>query len=77
VFFLETEQTQPTFRGKAWSQVDARLALGTGDGRWEAAVFGTNLTNDRHLSQITAFFGLPNASVNDPRTFGVQLNYKY
>jgi iron complex outermembrane receptor protein len=77
VFFLETQQNQPTFHEGPWSQVDARLALAASDGKWEVAAFGSNLLDDRHLSQITAFFALPNASVNEPRTFGLQLNLKY
>lgn len=77
VFFLETQQNQSTYKEGDWSQVDARLGLESADGRWEAAVFGTNLTDDRHLSQITAFFALPNASVNDPRMVGVQFNLRY
>lgn len=77
VYFLETQQNRSTFHEGPWSQIDARLALASANDKWEVALFGSNLTDDRHLSQITAFFALPNASVNEPRTLGVQLNLKY
>lgn len=77
VFFLETQQQAPTFRGQAWEEVDARIALGSLNDSWEVALFGRNLFNDRHFSQITAFFGLPNAALNEPRKVGVQLSAKF
>lgn len=77
VFFLETQQNTPTYRGAAWTEIDARLALAGQADRWEVAVFGRNLNDNRHLSQVTSFFGLPNASVNEPRKIGVQFGIKY
>jgi iron complex outermembrane receptor protein len=73
VYFLETQQQAPTYQGSAWTELDARFALaGEGD-RWSLALYGRNLLNDRHFSQITAFFGLPNGALNDPRRVGLQL----
>ena len=77
VFFLETQQQAQTYRGQAWETVDARLALGDPDDKWEVSLFAKNLTNNRHFSQITAFFGLPNAALNEPRKFGIQFSAKY
>ena len=72
VSFLETARRSETFRGGAWNQVDLRLAIGDADDAWEVAAFVRNLTNDRHLTQVTAFFGLPNGAINPPRSAGLQ-----
>lgn len=77
VYFLETQQQQSTYVGQPWEEVDLRLALGTADDRWEVALFARNLTDNRRFSQVTAFFGLPNAAFNEPRKFGIQLSAKY
>jgi len=76
-YFLETQQQSPTFQGSGWTEYDARMTLaGEGD-HWKVSLFGRNLGDNRHFTQITAFFGLPNGAVNDPRTFGVELAVKY
>lgn len=77
VFFLETQQNKPTYRGDGWSTWDARIALKPGAGNWELAAFVQNITDERHFSQVTSFFGLPNAALNEPRKIGVQVNWKY
>lgn len=77
VYFLETQQQQSTFRGDGWAEIDARISLAGAADKWEVAVFGKNLNDNRHLSQVTAFFGLPNASVNEPRKVGIQFAVKY
>jgi iron complex outermembrane receptor protein len=76
-YFLETQQQSPTFQGSGWTEYDARASLaGPGD-HWKVSLFGRNLFDNRHFTQITAFFGLPNGAVNDPRTIGVELAVKY
>lgn len=77
VFFLETQQDKPTYRGDSWSNFDARVALKPADSNWEVAAFVQNITDERHFSQVTAFFGLPNGALNEPRKIGVQVNWKY
>ncbi|TPW05475.1 MAG: TonB-dependent receptor, plug [Alphaproteobacteria bacterium] len=77
VFFLETQQQASTFQGSGWTEVDARIALAAPGDRWELALFGKNLFDDRHFSQITAFFGLPNGALNDPQRVGIQLSARY
>ena len=77
VFFLETQQQAPTFRGEDWQEVDARVAFGAADDRWTASLFVKNAFNDRHFSQVSAFFGLPNGALNEPRRFGAQLDVAF
>lgn len=77
VFFLETQQDKPTYRGKGWSNWDARIALKPANSNWELAAFVQNITDERHFSQVTSFFGMPNGALNEPRKIGVQVNWKY
>ena len=76
VFFLETRQDADTYRAKAWAELDGRLSLINSAG-WELAVYGKNLTDNRHLSQVSSLFGLPVAALNEPRRFGVQARYSF
>jgi iron complex outermembrane receptor protein len=77
VFFLETQQQAPTFRGQAWEEVDARIAIGDRDDRWTLSAFAKNAFDNRHFSQVAAFFGLPNGALNEPRRFGAQLDVAF
>ncbi|HEX8400800.1 MAG TPA: TonB-dependent receptor [Allosphingosinicella sp.] len=77
VFFLETQQQAPTFRGSAWEEVDARISIGERDENWTVSLFVKNAFDDRHFSQVAAFFGLPNGALNEPRRFGAQLDLNF
>jgi iron complex outermembrane receptor protein len=77
VFFLETQQQAPTFRGEPWEEVDARVAFGDANDRWTASLFVKNAFDNRHFSQVSAFFGLPNGALNEPRRFGAQLDVAF
>jgi iron complex outermembrane receptor protein len=52
---------------------DARLAVGADDDKWEVAVWGRNLSDDRHVVQglDVASLGFGNRNYNAPRTYGV------
>lgn len=73
VFFLEIAQDEPTFRADDWHEVDLRLSLSPPDGRWQLAVFGDNVTDQRRITQVTPLGGFPVAAVNEPARWGVQL----
>ena len=77
VFFLETQQQSPTFRERAWDEVDARIGFGDRAENWTVSVYVKNAFDDRHFSQVSAFFGLPNGALNDPRRFGAQLDVAF
>ena len=53
-----------------------RLGLSDADERWEIALFGRNVLDERHVTQVAPFNGFPVASVNMPAQFGAQLSYK-
>lgn len=77
VFFLETNQTQPTFRSGNWHQIDLRLSFMSPDERWEIAVFGQNITDERHITQITQLGSFPNAAINEPAKWGGQISVNF
>lgn len=53
-----------------------RLGYRADGGRWEAAVFGRNITNDRSLEGGIDFNNLT-GFVNDPRTWGVEVKANF
>jgi iron complex outermembrane recepter protein len=76
VFFSETNQDTRSFIGAGWDELDVRLGLSDADERWEIALFGRNVLDERHVTQVAPFNGFPVASVNMPAQFGAQLSYK-
>ncbi|MEM9751602.1 MAG: TonB-dependent receptor, partial [Pseudomonadota bacterium] len=77
VFFLETNQDASTFSNDSWNEVNLRFSVADADGRWEAAVFGQNVTDERYVTQVTALGGFPNASVSEPAKWGGQITLRY
>jgi iron complex outermembrane receptor protein len=77
VFFLETQQQAPTFRERGWEEVDARVGFGDRAEKWTLSLYVKNAFDNRHFSQVSAFFGLPNGALNDPRRVGAQLDVAF
>jgi len=64
----------------AYNLVNLRVALGSVDGRWEVALIGKNLTNERPYISATVplllsgpFYG----NLQPPRTYALQVKVKY
>lgn len=53
-----------------------RLGYATADGKWDAAVFARNITDDESLEGGIDFINLT-GFVNDPRTIGVELKTRF
>lgn len=77
VFFYQTDQDLSTFRGDSVGELDARIALSPDAESWSVAIFGRNLTDERVVTSVTPSFSYPVATLNDPRTIGLQLSYKF
>lgn len=77
VFFLETNQTQTTYKSDSSSQLDLRFTLRPGDARWEGSLFLLNATDDRSITQVTALGSYPNAALNAPRQWGAEFIYRW
>lgn len=58
---------------------NGRIALSDADSHWEFALWGRNLSNKRYEVQGTdlATLGIVNKIHNAPRTYGVELSYRY
>lgn len=77
--FLDVD-LDPLVRQSAYGKINARIAIGDKDGRWEAAVFGRNLTNRAtYTFSVDAPLGAGAfmASIEERRIVGVQLRYRY
>ena len=63
----------PLISAGNWWVFDARFAIGDADDRWEIAVWGRNLSDNRHVVQglDVASLGFGNRNYNAPRTYGV------
>lgn len=60
--------------------VRARVTWETADGRWQLAVFGTNLTDERYtLSGVDSLnsLGFADAQFGPPREWGLQASYRF
>ncbi len=59
-----------------WHRLDARASLAFGNGV-EVYAFGRNLTDERHPVNGFRFGGIVTVTVNDPRTYGAGLSFKF
>jgi iron complex outermembrane receptor protein len=59
--------------------VGGRIALRSDDGRWEAAIFGRNLTAERYVNYAVDLsdFGFIEQNIGEPRSFGVEFKVAY
>jgi iron complex outermembrane recepter protein len=70
-FFLATEQNSTTL-------VQARIGISAADERWSAFLWGRNLTDTLYLTSIRRnFAGVDQATFGPPRTYGVQVNFRF
>lgn len=67
----------PTTLQDGYSTFDARLSLTSEDGRWEAALWGKNLTDELVKDYIVAFDAYHQQlnTYTPPRTFGITLTF--
>ncbi len=64
------------FRGKALTEGGLRLGYSWANGKYEAAVFGRNITNQVRVVGGIDFNNLT-GFINDPRTYGAQLKMSF
>jgi iron complex outermembrane recepter protein len=78
VFFLESNQTAPTYRQGPWGQFDASLTLASdATSALEASLYANNILNKRYLTQVGSFSGFPQGVPNDPATVGLRFKYRF
>lgn len=65
-------------RVRGYDLLDARLAVGARDGRWELALFGRNITNNLYVNGYERdFFGTLIEGLGDPRLYGAELTLRF
>ena len=70
----------PRLRQPGYAIVGAHLDFETADGRWNASVWGRNLTNKQYFTSrvdLLAGFGFDYNHVGTPRTYGISIGYKF
>jgi iron complex outermembrane receptor protein len=76
-FFSETQQTVATFRSGAWSETGLHATLSPTNDQWSVSLYGQNIFNDRHLTQVTPLSSFPYGTLNDPATVGVRASVNF
>jgi len=77
VVFFFTDQNAPTWQDPAGGELGVRLSVTTPEERWQVALFGTNLTNERMINTSGVTFSYPQVGLNKPRTVGVSLQTRF
>ncbi|WP_257543253.1 TonB-dependent receptor [Sphingopyxis sp. DBS4] len=69
----------PLLKQQGYWLLGGRIALKDEDGRWEAAVFGRNLTRKKYINYAVDLsdFGFIEQFRGEPRMFGVEFRVKY
>lgn len=62
---------------KSYGLLDARIALSPKDAPWSVAVYGKNLSDELFRTNIISFFGEEVSQFGAPRTYGMDLSYKF
>ena len=62
-----------------YTLIGARAALRWDDDRWEAAIWGRNVTDEEYITYVADIgdFGLDYVQYGDPATYGVSLRHSY
>ncbi|WP_215356121.1 TonB-dependent receptor [Sphingopyxis soli] len=69
----------PLIASRAYWLLNARVSLGDSKVGWEVALWGRNLTKESYVVQGVnlASLGIVNRIYNAPRTYGVELSFRY
>jgi iron complex outermembrane receptor protein len=76
-YFLETNQDSPTFQAAAWGELGVHATLAQLGQKWSVTVYGENVLNNRHLTQVTPLSAYPEGTLNLPQRFGARAAYKF
>jgi iron complex outermembrane receptor protein len=76
-YFLETNQTSPTFQSAAWGELGVHATLAKVGDAWSITAYGENILNNRHLTQVTPLSAYPEGTLNLPQRFGVRTALRF
>lgn len=64
-------------RQRAYGLLDLRVALAPSESNWEVALYGKNVADELYRVNAIAFFGEEVSQFGAPRTYGVDLSWKF
>lgn len=76
-FYLETNQDSNTYRSGDWSELGVHLTIANQDDTWNATIYGENILNDRHVTQVLSLRAFPYGSLNEPARAGIRGTMKF
>ena len=67
--------------GESQQRTDVRAAWTSPQGFWEVAAYGNNLADNRYVTGLNTYgkdvLGVVGATVSEPRTYGVEVTFRY
>jgi iron complex outermembrane receptor protein len=64
-------------RQKAYGLLDVRVGLAPEDANWEVAIYGKNVADELYRVNAIAFFGEEVSQFGAPRTYGIDLSWRF
>jgi len=77
--FFDVSNNDYATQGGYWTE-NARVSYALEEGRWEVAGYVRNLSNKKYFIDkfdLTNPFGLVQGIMGTPRSYGVELNYRF
>jgi len=76
--FFSTDNN-PLLEQQGYWLLGGRIALSDENGRWEAAIYGRNLTHKQYINYAVdvSDFGFIEQFQGEPRSFGIEVRFKY
>ena len=77
--FNSSQYVSNGIKDKKYSLLNTRLTLQSPNGNWQMSLWARNLTNTSYLEQVSDFssIGYVSARRNEPRTYGLEIGYKF
>jgi iron complex outermembrane receptor protein len=69
--------TDNVAKEKSYGLLDARIGLAPTDANWAVAIWGKNLSDELYRTNIISFFGEEVSQFGTPRTYGIDLSWKF
>ncbi len=61
----------------SYGLLDARVSLAPKDANWEVSLFGKNVTDELYRVNVIPFFGEEVSQYGAPRTYGIDMSWKF
>lgn len=75
--FTSGAYSSPSTRVPAYGLLGFRVGVESGDGRWNAQVYGENVTNKYYITKAQKFSDFVTRFTGTPATYGVSVGYRF